>query len=736
MRSTPSTNSSAEGPATSIRVRLLLGFGVGVAAVWLVLSLLYYQHERSTLRALTEQAVRAQKQLILENAHALASDLRRYAEMDIAAYDFSGLDARLRELADRRNDVLYAAVLDRRGEPIVSVGPPMPGAARPFLDAPLQREILVGDIPALAYEEPIRFGGEPWGIFRLALSIEGVLREQKRMTDAFNAATRLLNKKFAQWTLVILVIGGLAVFAIAGRIAEPLEQLTQYARQLVHGRLALAANMPQAGNDEVGVLTRAFVDMAEHIQLERARAESALESTRRAESFLESIVEHIPLMMFVKDALTLEFVRFNRAGEELLGIPRAELIGRSDRDFFPPEQADFFQQRDRDALAAGKIIRIEGERIRTRARGERVLNTLKIPVFDAEGRPRYLLGISEDVTDLRAAQEERRLFFDNALDLLAILDMEGRFLIANTALLEAVGMTSEAIRGRALWEFALPDEAETARGLLRAAASGDPLYGVEMRCACSHIGATRIIAWNASRDSEGSRIYLIGRDITEYRALEADIAEAVTREQERIAHDLHDGLGQLLTALAYKSKLIEDMLRRGPPPSPEQAVALTHLANRAAQQARALARGLDPVVLTKGLAPALADLAYSTQELFNIDCDFETNESDDALDKVVAIQLYRIAQEAVTNAARHARGSRISIALSVENGLIRLSVSDDGVGLPARVDEHERLGLRNMRYRANVIGATLDIRRRPEGGTEVVCLYRMQKEISHAANTR
>ncbi len=734
MRSTPSTNSSAEGPTSSIRVRLLIGFGVGVAAVWLALSALYFRHERATLRALTEQAVRAQKQLIIENARALASDLRRYAEMDIAAYDFSGLDARLRELAAKRSDVVYAAVFDRRGEPVVSVGPPIPRAARGFPASPLHREIIVDKTPSLEFEEPLRFGDEPWGFFRLVLSIESVQREEERLTRSFDAASRLLIKKFAQWTVVILTIGGFAVFLFAGRIADPLEQLTQYARQLVRGRLALAANMPRGGTDEIGVLTRAFIDMADHIQQERARAESALDSARKAEAFLESIFEHIPLMIFVKDAHTLEFVRFNRAGEELLGIPREELIGRSDRDFFPPGQADYFQQRDRDTIAGGKVVRIEGERIRTRARGERVLNTLKIPILAADGTPRHLLGISEDVTDLRAAQEERRLFFDNALDLLAILDTEGRFLIANAALLEAVGLTSDEIRGRSLWEFALPDDVETAMGLLRAAGSGAPLVGVEMRCACPHLAAPRIIAWNASRDSEGSRIYLIGRDITEYRALESDVAEAVTREQERIAHDLHDGLGQLLTALAYKSKLIEDMLRRGPAPSPEQATALTQLANRAAQQARALARGLDPVVLTKGLGPALADLAYSTQELFNIGCEFTTDESDGALLKVVSIQLYRIAQEAVTNAARHARGTRILIALSADGDLLRLSVSDNGIGLPERVDEHERLGLRNMRYRANVIGATLEIRRRPEGGTEVICIYRMRKEIPHAAN--
>lgn len=121
--------------------------------------------------------------------------------------------------------------------------------------------------------------------------------------------------------------------------------------------------------------------------------------------FLGSIVENIPNMIFVKDAAELRFVRFNRAGEELLGYERAELLGKNDFDFFPPEQAAFFTAKDREVLANGKLVDIVDEPLDTAMRGRRFLHTKKIPILDDEGRPLYLLGISEDVTERKQAAE-------------------------------------------------------------------------------------------------------------------------------------------------------------------------------------------------------------------------------------------------------------------------------------------------------------------------------------------
>ena len=136
---------------------------------------------------------------------------------------------------------------------------------------------------------------------------------------------------------------------------------------------------------------------------EQRRAE---EAERQARQFLDSIVENIPHMIFVKDAASLRFVRLNRAGEELIGVPRDQVIGKSDDSLFPAEQAAFFATKDREVLARGAID-IKEEPIQTRG-GERILHTKKIPITDAAGAARFLLGISYDITDEKHTAEALR----------------------------------------------------------------------------------------------------------------------------------------------------------------------------------------------------------------------------------------------------------------------------------------------------------------------------------------
>jgi PAS domain S-box-containing protein len=124
-----------------------------------------------------------------------------------------------------------------------------------------------------------------------------------------------------------------------------------------------------------------------------------------ARRFVDSIIENIPNMVFVKSSDDLRFVRFNKAGEELLGYARDDLIGKNDYDFFPKDEADAFTQKDREVLQGRKLVDIPEESIQTKT-GTRILHTKKIPILDEEGAPHFLLGISEDITESKEAEQQ------------------------------------------------------------------------------------------------------------------------------------------------------------------------------------------------------------------------------------------------------------------------------------------------------------------------------------------
>ncbi|MEK7207307.1 MAG: PAS domain S-box protein, partial [Pseudomonadota bacterium] len=126
---------------------------------------------------------------------------------------------------------------------------------------------------------------------------------------------------------------------------------------------------------------------------------------RRMQAFLNSVVENLPNMLFVKDAKDLRFVRFNKAAEELLGYSRDEMLGKNDYDFFTKEEADFFTAKDREVLDSRQPHDIPEESIHTKHKGTRLLHTQKIPILDEAGKPLYLLGLSEDITERKTSED-------------------------------------------------------------------------------------------------------------------------------------------------------------------------------------------------------------------------------------------------------------------------------------------------------------------------------------------
>ncbi len=210
----------------------------------------------------------------------------------------------------------------------------------------------------------------------------------------------------------------------------------------------------------------------------------------------------------------------------------------------------------------------------------------------------------------------------------------------------------------------------------------------------------------------------------ERERLEREVLEISEREQRRIGHDLHDELGQHLTGTALAGQVLSDQLASLALPAADDAERLVGLIEDAIELTRALARGLSPVALdSDGLMMACRELAEQTSARFRLNCAFSCEPPVIMDEPIAATHLFRIAQEATSNAVRHGRARHIEIVLTREAKSVRLSIADDGIGLSEapRLGRQQGLGLRIMAHRASMIGATFEVCRGEAGGTVVVC---------------
>jgi signal transduction histidine kinase len=214
----------------------------------------------------------------------------------------------------------------------------------------------------------------------------------------------------------------------------------------------------------------------------------------------------------------------------------------------------------------------------------------------------------------------------------------------------------------------------------------------------------------------------IVRDITERKRLEKQILEIGDQERRRIGQDLHDDLGQRLAGIELMSEVLEQKLAGKSAAESARARQITRHVRDAIKQSRQLARGLSPVVVeSQGLMAALTELAAKTRKLFQVNCRFHCPSPVLVPDHTVATHLYRITQEAVSNAVKHGRASEITIRLQRNGDRTLLTVRDNGRGFPVTPPKTQGMGLQIMHYRAGIIGAALTVEPDDGGGTRLDC---------------
>lgn len=486
---------------------------------------------------------------------------------------------------------------------------------------------------------------------------------------------------------------------------------------------------------------------------ERKRAEEAL---RRSEVFISSVVENLPIMIFVKDAKDLTFVRFNKTGEELLGHSREVLIGKSDHDVFPKVQADFFTDNDRQVLQTGGVLDIPEEVIETKHQGLRILHTKKIPLYDDTGEPRYLVGISEDITErkrteeqLKKSEDRYRSIFEKAVDGIFQTTPDGKYVAVNPALARIYGYDSPDDMIATITDIASQLYVDPGRRdeFLRAMQEQEEVIGFEA-LVYRKDGSFMWISESARalRDQAGTVIGYEGtvEDITErkraegrlrvtlnhVRTLSRRLATVQEEERAHIARELHDELGVRLTCLKIDLSRVMSIVGHRVRADlraklNDRVRAMIGQVDSTIASLQQLVTQLRPALLDDlGLVAAIEWQSRDFQKRTGISCTCVTNADDIAMEPERATAVFRICQEALTNTARHAQATAVTITVTSQRNSLELVVADNGVGFAGtKASDRRSLGLTGMQERAAQCGGTLTIEGDPEKGTTVtLCL--------------
>jgi two-component system sensor histidine kinase UhpB len=327
--------------------------------------------------------------------------------------------------------------------------------------------------------------------------------------------------------------------------------------------------------------------------------------------------------------------------------------------------------------------------------------------------------------ELREAENRRRLkervqsdqiILNSIGDAVLSTDLSGNITYLNRAAEKMTAWSCEEAAGRPLAEvFRVRDG--TSRGILLARRAGT--FAASLRRSDGASVYVEIAASPISMDGHGGTL-LVCRDVTERVMLEHELLDVATREQTRLAHDLHDGLGQQLTGIALYLRGLGSQIGREMPAHAADFARLDGLVAKAIEDTRRLASGMSPLAVGReGLASALIALSAQARELYGLQVVLDIDSLIEApIETQVASQLYRIVQEATSNAARHARATSIEIGVQLADSRLALVIADDGIGMAESPQSSGRaagLGLRIMRYRAERIGGTFQIERRSPG---------------------
>jgi PAS domain S-box-containing protein len=435
---------------------------------------------------------------------------------------------------------------------------------------------------------------------------------------------------------------------------------------------------------------------------------------------------------------TLELM--NPAFARMHGWRVAELLGRPLLELFAPAVRAEVREQVRRGDAMGRY-RYESVHLRKDGSEFPVLVDVTV-VRDAEGQPRYRVVNVQDISELRRGEEAvrraKRFFeaiFESAAMGMAVLAADGRVLRVNSALCGLLGCAPAALLGSDLRER-LGDESRTSFGAALQRVCADAGTGVERLEASMH-GDGRRVLWAAlalsrvpARNGEETQVIVQAVDITERRQAELALGESrqelralaaydaalIEEERKHIAREVHDELGQLLTALRMDLALLRPAVQGEA--AQAQLEKMREMIDHTIMVVRHVASNLRPAALDLGLVAALEWLTEDFSLRWEMPCELQVRGEGFALDEAVATALFRVVQESLTNVARHAQAGRVAVRLARDERDLVLEVEDDGQGFDPRAlrsRKRKGFGLLGMEERMLKIGGTLEVQSGPWG---------------------
>jgi PAS domain S-box-containing protein len=476
---------------------------------------------------------------------------------------------------------------------------------------------------------------------------------------------------------------------------------------------------------------------------DRKRAEEAL---RKSEERWRSVFENSAIGVALTD-LSGHFLAANPVYQRMVGYKEEELRRLSFLDITQKEyrQANWALIGE---LLEGKREQFQIEKQYRRKDGSlvRVRNNVSL-VPGTESVPRFIMALSEDITErkeaeeaLRDSEERFRTTFENAGVAMALVDMQGHPIKSNPALRQMLGYSEEELSRMAFTEFTHSDDRELDWRLYGELTAGKrDKYEIEKR----YLKKGGDVVWglltvSLVKGRHTHPVYAVGmvQDITErkqaekelehsfgqLRALAARLQGIREEERTRVAREIHDELGQALTAI----KIAVTALLRSVPPDKEakaqRGESVLKLLDEVIQSVRRIATELRPVVLDElGLVAAVEWASEEFQARTGIKCRISLPDADIAIDPECATALFRIFQETLTNVARHANATRVNVRLTKEDGNLTLQVHDNGKGISEeQLSAASSLGILGMRERASLLGGELTITGAPGKGTTAI----------------